>query len=98
MRSIDANGSGTESGGKTGGTVLVAPAPFVTVSISISRGASKAPRSLTLPKGARIRDAVRAVGLSPEGTAVLLGERPVPLDGELADGMSLVLVPTYSGG
>jgi len=70
----------------------------VTVSLAVARGGAPVPRSLQLPVGARVRDAVRAVGLAPEGAAVLVEERPVPLDGPLTDGMSLVVVPTYSGG
>jgi sulfur carrier protein ThiS len=50
------------------------------------------------PPGAKIRDAVRAAGLSPEGSAALLEERPVPMDTVLTDGMALVVVPTFSGG
>jgi sulfur carrier protein ThiS len=74
------------------------PLPPLTIQLTVARGAVRSPRSVELPGGSLVRDAVRTVGFAPEGTAVLLEGRPIPLDTRLAEGMSLVVVPTYSGG
>jgi sulfur carrier protein ThiS len=68
------------------------------VTVDIARGASSTPRTLDLPEGSNVRDAVRAVGLAPEGAAVLHDGRPIPLDTRVTPGIILVVIPTFSGG
>jgi len=66
--------------------------------VEIARAGLAECRRLELPVGSRVADAVRAVGLSPEGTAALLDDRPVPMDEPLAGVRHLLVVPTFSGG
>ena len=79
-------------------TLPLSASPPLQVLVRVARGRPGAEVALSLPSGARVRDAVRAVGHSSEGVAVLVGELPVPLDEPLRDGMRLTVVPTYSGG
>ncbi|HTP55639.1 MAG TPA: hypothetical protein VML53_03105 [Thermoplasmata archaeon] len=51
-----------------------------------------------MARGTLVRDAIRAVAGSPEGCAVLLDGVPIPLDLPVDRPMSLVIVPTFSGG
>ena len=74
------------------------PAPAITVVLEIVRGGGTSTRSVEVPSGAKIRDALRSAGLAAEGCAVLEGERPVPLDRPLGDSRRLTVVPTFSGG
>jgi len=71
-----------------------------TVRITVDR--VRAGRSTTttvdVPTGATVRVAVRLSGLSPEGCAVLIGDRPVPLDLPLDAPTRLTVVATFSGG
>jgi sulfur carrier protein ThiS len=48
--------------------------------------------------GTLVRAALRSVGHSPEGCAVLVGEVPIPLDTPIDRPMRLTVVPTFSGG
>ena len=74
------------------------PVSDLHVRVVIERAGHRRSVELDLPPGADARSAVRAVGLAPEGVAVLLGDRPVALDEPLADGGLLRVVPTFSGG
>jgi len=78
---------------------IPAPDPArLTVEVELLRGREAGTRTLTLRPGARARDAVRALGLAPEGAAVLQDGVPVPLDLPLRSGQRLTVVPTFSGG
>ena len=80
-------------------TLPLSALPPLVVEVAVERaGAPKGFRPLELPPGSRVRDAVRAVGQAPEGSAVLLDDRPVPLDRALAPGDRVVVIPTFSGG
>jgi sulfur carrier protein ThiS len=68
------------------------------VELELAQGRSVEPRSLAFPLGSLVRDAVRALGETPEGCAVLWEGRPLPLDEPLRPGMRLTVVPTFSGG
>jgi sulfur carrier protein ThiS len=68
------------------------------VLVEVARGAAGTQRPMEVEPGTPIRGLVRALGFSPEGVAVLVDGRPVPLDGPLEDGQRLVIVPTFSGG
>jgi sulfur carrier protein ThiS len=80
------------------GILPLSASSFVTVYVDVARAGRHAERSIRLALGSLVRDAVRAVGESPEGCAVLIEELPVPLDTPLVDASRLVVLPTFSGG
>ncbi|HXW67881.1 MAG TPA: hypothetical protein VEL82_08425 [Thermoplasmata archaeon] len=51
-----------------------------------------------MPAGTLVRSVLRATGLAPEGSAVLDGETPIPLDTAIERDVRLTVVPTFSGG
>jgi sulfur carrier protein ThiS len=68
------------------------------VRFDVTRGGSVETREISVASGTRLRAALRAVGLSPEGCAVLLDETPVPLDTPMESAQRYTVVPTFSGG
>jgi sulfur carrier protein ThiS len=66
--------------------------------VEIIRAAAKDRREVYLESGARVRDALHAVGLFAEATSALIDGRSVPLDRPLRDGERLEVVRTFSGG
>jgi sulfur carrier protein ThiS len=73
-------------------------APTLAIEIEVVRAGRSEVHHLDLPRGILVRDAVRRIGLAPEGTAVLVDETPVPLDLPLDRPLRLTVVPTFSGG
>jgi sulfur carrier protein ThiS len=73
-------------------------APSLAIEVEVVRAGRSQLHSLELPSGTLVRAAVRAVGLSPEGAAVLVDDTPVPLDLPLDRSLRLIVVPTFSGG
>ncbi len=53
---------------------------------------------LSLEEGAVAEDAIRALGLYPDGWIPVRGEGPIPLDEPLADGEEIRLISVVSGG
>jgi sulfur carrier protein ThiS len=51
-----------------------------------------------VPRGTLVRAVLRQLGRSPEGCAVVLSGRRVPLDTPLVRDGRLDVVPTFSGG
>ncbi|MGC2288657.1 MAG: hypothetical protein WA688_02205 [Thermoplasmata archaeon] len=51
-----------------------------------------------VPKGTPLRNVLRSIGQAAEGSAVLSGERPVPLDIPLEKSARFTVIPTFSGG
>ncbi|MGC2034577.1 MAG: hypothetical protein WA761_03915 [Thermoplasmata archaeon] len=49
-------------------------------------------------RGALLRTAIRLAGHSPEGSAVLDGDVPLPMDSPITTSCRFVLIPTFSGG
>jgi hypothetical protein len=72
--------------------------PPLEVRFDIVRGGSSVARVLSLPAGTQLRQALRLIGQAPEGCAVLLGDRPVPLDLPIDRAATYTVVPTFSGG
>jgi sulfur carrier protein ThiS len=70
----------------------------VRVVFEVTRGAGVREHPLTVPEGTLVRVALRAIGQAPEGSAVLDGATPVPLDTPLDRPIRLTVVPTFSGG
>ena len=78
---------------------LSASAPArVAVSIEIARAGRSEHRRLLVEVGSTIRTILRKLGQAAEGSAVLVGDEPVPLDLPVEGPLSIVVVPTYSGG
>ncbi len=73
-------------------------AGLLVVEVEVARAVPGAGRLVELPAGSRVRDAVRAVGLSPEGAAVVVDGEPVPMDEPLTPAERLLVIPTFSGG
>ena len=74
------------------------PAPRIAVVLEIARAGAPERRRVLLVPGATIRDALRAAGAAPEGTAVLRDGVPQPLDTPIDRPLTLTVVPTFSGG
>jgi sulfur carrier protein ThiS len=53
---------------------------------------------IDVPFGTLLRRALREAGQAAEGSAVLEGETPVPLDEPLERSRRFTVVPTFSGG
>ncbi len=70
----------------------------VSLEIEIVRANRSELRTVELPADRTVRDAIRAIGLYAEGTAVLVDGRPVPHDRPIAGLSRLEVVPTFSGG
>ncbi|MCI4365815.1 MAG: hypothetical protein L3K10_07155 [Thermoplasmata archaeon] len=64
----------------------------------IVRASRERHEQLTVALGSSVREAVRRVGLAPEGSAVLIDDVPVPLDLPIERALRLVVLPTFSGG
>lgn len=56
------------------------------------------PTRLELNDGAVVEDAVRAMGLLPDGWIAVRGNNPIPSDEPLTDGEELRLISVVSGG
>jgi sulfur carrier protein ThiS len=55
-------------------------------------------RRTEVARGAPLRHALRAVGQAPEGSAVLRGSTPLPLDTPLSTDERLTVLSAFSGG
>jgi sulfur carrier protein ThiS len=73
-------------------------APSLSVDIEVARAGQSRHHTVDVAPGTPVREAVRRVGLAPEGTSVLLDGAPVPLDEPIVGPVRLVVVPTFSGG
>ncbi len=93
-------GSSNGTGGPTPlpGSLPLSASPSVEVIVELVRGASVDRRVARVAADASVRTALRAVGLFGEGSAVLDGGRPLPLDTPVGAARTLTVVPTFSGG
>jgi sulfur carrier protein ThiS len=82
----------------SGNLPLSASPALVTVHLEITRGGSVERRRVRVAVGTSVRSVLRAHGFAPEGSAVLRGETPIPLDTVVDRAMRLTIVPTFSGG
>lgn len=55
-------------------------------------------RRIRVVPGTLVRAVLRSLGQSPEGSAVLAEDVPIPLDTPIDGPMRLTVVPTFSGG
>ena len=96
MHRGSSNGSGAEP---PYSETLPLSAPLtVRVTLRIERGGSVETRTADVRVGSTVREALRAVRLFGEGSAVLDAGRSVPLDTRVTIGRQLTVVPTFSGG
>ncbi len=72
--------------------------PSVVIEVEVARAGRRDSFTLTVPSGTLVREAVRQVGVAPEGASVLVDEVSVPLDQRLEGPTRLLVVPTFSGG
>jgi sulfur carrier protein ThiS len=77
---------------------LSASPATVAVLVEVTRGASVERHELTVVPGTLVRVALRSLGHSPEGCAVLIDDVPIPLDAPIDRPTHLTVVPTFSGG
>jgi sulfur carrier protein ThiS len=73
-------------------------APFLVLDVEVARAGRSHRHRIEVAPGTLVREAVRRVGLVPEGTSVLVDGVPVPLDLPIDSVVKLVIVPTFSGG
>lgn len=73
-------------------------APSLSIEIEVARAGRSHLHRIEVAPGSLVREAVRRIGLAPEGTAVLIDGAPVPLDLPIDSVVKLVVVPTFSGG
>jgi hypothetical protein len=74
------------------------PPGSVRLELEIVRGGRSEVRSVEVPVGTLLRVALRAISQAPEGSAVLRGEVPLPLDTPIRVAERLTVIPTFSGG
>lgn len=94
-------GSSKDGRGPTppsGNLPLSASSGRVSIVVEIARPGRAKTHELEVPCGALLRAVLRELGLSPEGCAVLVEDRSVPLDTPVTVPGRYVVVPTFSGG
>ncbi len=79
-------------------TLPLSALPLLSVEVEVARGAAGAVRTVEVAPGTTVRELLRSLGRSPEGCAVLEGDRPLPSDTPLQHACRLTVVPTFSGG
>jgi sulfur carrier protein ThiS len=84
--------------GASGILPLSASPGDVAVDVEVTRGGSIERRRLSVPAGTLVRTVLRSCGCAPEGSAVLDGETPLPLDTPIDRSIRLTVIPTFSGG
>ena len=72
--------------------------PTCEVVVELTRGRAVERRSLRVAPGTSVRAALREAGHPAEGSAVFVGEMSIPLDTPIDRSVTLVVVPTFSGG
>jgi hypothetical protein len=77
---------------------LSASGDLVSVDFEIVRGGRSSLAKVWVARGALLRTAIRLAGHSPEGSAVLDGEVPLPMDSPITASCRYLLIPTFSGG
>ena len=72
--------------------------PSVRIRLEVVRAGHSEFHTLRVSKGTLLRVVIRSIGQSVEGSAVLSGNRPVPLDLPLEKSGRFLVIPTFSGG
>ncbi|HTT17017.1 MAG TPA: hypothetical protein VMH49_06660 [Thermoplasmata archaeon] len=71
---------------------------MIEVDVEVARGRASRTVQKVVVVGTLVKQVVRDVGESPEGSAVLRDGVSIPLDTPLTVPVRLVIVPTFSGG
>ncbi len=98
MRMHRGSSKGTGAGAPGPETLPLSVLPAVTITFRSERAGRGDVRTARVPRGTTIRAALRSVGWFGEGSAVLDGGQPVPLDTPVESDRTLTVVPTFSGG
>ncbi len=72
--------------------------PTVRIELEVTRASHSDRHTVQVPRGTVLRAVLRSIGQSAEGSAVLSGDRPVPLDLPLEKSERFRVIPTFSGG
>ena len=72
--------------------------PALTIQLDVTRAGRADHHTVHVLPGTPLRVALRSIGQSVEGSAVLLDDRPVPLDLPLEKNSRFTVIPTFSGG
>jgi len=71
------------------------PAEEIELTVVVLRRGS---HKLKLPKGTKVEEAIKALGLNPVEYVAVLDGRIVPEDEPIESGITLKLIPVVSGG
>ena len=80
---------------------LSAPPPpptTIPITVEFARAGRSESTVVQVVPGTEVRRVLRSTGRSAEGSAVLIDDRPVPLDTPLRAPVRLVVISTFSGG
>jgi sulfur carrier protein ThiS len=93
-------GSSKGSRGKTPRpeSLPLSASPTLRIHLEVVRAGRSSRHTLTVPAGTPLRAVLRSIGQPAEGSAVLSGGRPVPLDLPLEKSARFTVIPTFSGG
>jgi sulfur carrier protein ThiS len=72
--------------------------PLLRIDLTVARAGRSDRHTVRVPKGTPLRVVLRSIGQAAEGSAVLAGDRPVPLDLPLERNSRFTVIPTFSGG
>ena len=98
MRMHRGSSKGTGQGGPAPELLPLSASAPVRIEVEIARAARSVVVARSVPRGTLVKQVVRDVGEAPEGSAVLIDGRSVPLDTPIVAPLRLVVVPTFSGG
>ncbi len=90
--------AGARADGPTPADPVPAPVLPIPVEVEVARAARTRFEHREVPAGTEVRELVRSVGEAPEGVAVLVDGRSIPLDTPIDAPVRLLVVPTFSGG
>jgi sulfur carrier protein ThiS len=79
-------------------TLPLSASPILRIHLDVTRAGRSERHTVRVPKGTTLRSALRSIGQAAEGSAVLSGDRPVPLDLPLEKSARFTVIPTFSGG
>ena len=100
MRMHRGSSKGVEGLPPTAETLPLSASPLreVEVELEVTRMGRIELRKVSIPVGAPVRTALRAIGVFAEGAAVLLDGLSLPMDEPIDRPVRLTVVPTFSGG
>jgi sulfur carrier protein ThiS len=100
MRMHRGSSKGTGDGPGPETLPLSAPLPSdgIVLEVEVVRSARSVVHTITVPAESTVRSVLRRLALPVEGSAVLVGDVPIPSDAPVPRNARLVVVPTFSGG